>query len=91
MFVKGVNYGIDFKGGDLIVLEVHGQKPTDGEVREACEKLGLKEVVVQSEKGATGLDYVSVRSEKETGKKVKDALLEKFAAEKAAEASAAAS
>jgi SecD/SecF fusion protein len=33
---------------------------------------------VQSEKGATGLDYVSVRSEKETGLRVKAALLEKF-------------
>jgi len=74
------NYSIDFKGGDLVVLEAHGPKPTDGEVREVCEKLGLKEVVVQSEKGATGLEYVSVRSDKETGVKVKTALLEKFTA-----------
>ena len=72
------NYGIDFKGGDLIVLEANGTKPDDGHVRKVCEELGLKEVVVQSEKGATGLDYVSVRSEKETGVKVKNALLEKF-------------
>lgn len=72
------NYGIDFKGGDLVVLEANGPKPDDGHVREVCEKLGLKDVVVQSEKGATGLDYVSVRSEKETGAKVKAALLEKF-------------
>ena len=75
------NYGIDFKGGDLIVLEANGVKPSDGAVREVCEGregLGLKEVVVQSEKGATGLDYVSVRSEKETGVKVKAALLAKF-------------
>ncbi len=72
------NYSIDFKGGDLIVLEAHGPKPDDGHVREVCEGLGLKEVVVQSEKGATGLEYVSVRSEKETGLKVKTALLEKF-------------
>ena len=76
------NYGIDFKGGDLIVLEANGTKPGDGEVRAVCEGLGLKEVVVQSEKGATGLDYVSVRSEKETGVKVKLALLEKFPAAK---------
>ncbi len=72
------NYGIDFKGGDLIVLEAKGTKPDDGHVRAACEELGLKEVVVQSEKGANGSDYVSVRSEKETGLKVKDALLAKF-------------
>jgi SecD/SecF fusion protein len=72
------NYGIDFKGGDLVVLEANGPKPDDGHVREVCEKLGFKDVVVQSEKGATGLDYVSVRSEKETGAKVKAALLEKF-------------
>jgi SecD/SecF fusion protein len=76
------NYSIDFKGGDLIVLEVNGTKPSDGEVRKVCEALGLKEAVVQSEKGATGLDYVSVRSEKETGVKVKAALLEKFPAAK---------
>jgi SecD/SecF fusion protein len=72
------NYSIDFKGGDLIVLEANGPKPDDGAVRKVCDGLGLKEVVVQSEKGATGLDYVSVRSEKETGLKVKAALLEKF-------------
>ena len=72
------NYGIDFKGGDLIVLEANGPKPDDGHVRAACEELGLKEVVVQSEKGATGLDYVSVRSEKGTGVKVKEALMAKF-------------
>ena len=48
-------------------------------MRTLCEeKLGLKDFAVQSEKGATGLDYVSVRSEKETGLKVKTALLEKF-------------
>ncbi|MEO6787763.1 MAG: protein translocase subunit SecD [Chthoniobacteraceae bacterium] len=75
-------YGIDFKGGDLIVMEVNGTTPTDGEVRDACEKLGLKDVVVQSEKGATGLDYVSVRSEKETGVKVKAELLKDFPAAK---------
>ncbi|MEO6740075.1 MAG: protein translocase subunit SecD [Chthoniobacteraceae bacterium] len=72
------NYGIDFKGGDLIVLEATGTKPDDGHVRDVCEKLGLKDVVVQSEKGANGSDYVSVRSEKETGLKVKAALFEKF-------------
>ena len=83
------NYGIDFKGGDLIVMEVQagGTKPSDGEVRDVCEKpqpqgLGLKDYAVQSEKGATGLDYVSVRSEKETGLKVKAALFEKFPAAK---------
>jgi SecD/SecF fusion protein len=72
------NYGIDFRGGDLVVLEAKGTKPSDGAVREVCEGLGMKEVVVQSEKGANGSDYVSVRSEKETGVKVKLALLEKF-------------
>ena len=72
------NYSIDFKGGDLIVLEANGPKPDDGHVRDVCDALGLKEVVVQSEKGATGLDYVSVRSEKGTGVKVKEALMSKF-------------
>ena len=72
------NYGIDFKGGDLIVLEANGPKPSDGDVRDVCKALGLQDVVVQSEKGANGSDYVSVRSEKETGVKVKAALLGKF-------------
>ncbi len=72
------NYGIDFKGGDLIVLEANGPKPDDGKVRDVCKGLGLQDVVVQSEKGANGSDYVSVRSEKETGLKVKAALFEKF-------------
>ena len=72
------NYGIDFKGGDLIVLEAYGTKPSDGDVRKVCEELGLKDVVVQSEKGAKNLESVSVRSEKETGAKVKAALMGKF-------------
>jgi len=72
------NYSIDFKGGDLLVLEANGTKPSDGAVREVCEGLGLKEVVVQSEKSPKGQEYVSIRSEKETGLKVKAALMEKF-------------
>jgi len=72
------NYSIDFKGGDLLVLEAVGPKPEDGAVREVCEGLKFKEVVVQSEKSASGTDYVTVRSPKQTRTEIKDALLAKF-------------
>ncbi len=72
-------YSIDFKGGDLLVLEAQGTKPTDAEVREVCHSLGIKDEVVQSEKSAaTGVEFVNVRSPKETGGTIKAALFEKF-------------
>ncbi len=76
-------YSIDFKGGDLLVLEAQGTKPTDAEVREVCHTLGVNDEVVQSEKNAaTHAEYVNIRSPKETSSVIKAALFEKFPAAK---------
>src|ERR1044072_2212168 len=43
------NFGIDFKGGDLLVLEAQ-TKVEEGEVRAALKQIDLEESVVQTEK-----------------------------------------
>jgi SecD/SecF fusion protein len=54
------NFGIDFKGGDLLVLE--GQKKVDeGDVRAALKQIDLEESVVQTEK-SSGKEFLTIRS-----------------------------
>jgi SecD/SecF fusion protein len=62
------NFGVDFKGGDRLVLSAQN-KPSDGEVRAAVEKLKLGDVVVQTEKGSKG-EYITIRSPKDAGKAI---------------------
>jgi SecD/SecF fusion protein len=62
------NFGVDFKGGDRLVLSAQN-KPSDGEVRAAVEKLKLGDVVVQTEKGSKG-EYITIRGAKDTGKAI---------------------
>jgi len=45
----GNNFGIDFKGGDLLVLEAQ-KKVDEGDVRAALRQIDLEESVVQTEK-----------------------------------------
>jgi SecD/SecF fusion protein len=59
------NFGVDFKGGDRLVLSAK-QKPSDGEVRAAVEELKIGDAVVQTEKGSKG-DFITIRSPKDTG------------------------
>jgi SecD/SecF fusion protein len=66
------NFGVDFKGGDRLVLSA-SKKPSDGEVRSAIETLKLGEVLVQTEKGSKG-EYIAVRSPKDSGKKITEHL-----------------
>lgn len=70
------NFGVDFKGGDRLVLSAK-QKPSDGEVRAAVEELKIGDVVVQTEKGSKG-DFITVRSPKDTGDKIFDHLSAKM-------------
>ena len=64
----GKNFGVDFKGGDRVVLEA-AQKPTDAEVRAAIEPLGLGDVMVQTEKSSSK-EFVTVRGVTDTGEKI---------------------
>jgi SecD/SecF fusion protein len=68
------NFGVDFKGGDRLVLSASKSKPSDGEVRAAVESLKLGDVVVNSEKGSKG-EYITVRSPKDTGKAIANHLI----------------
>ncbi|MEA3188875.1 MAG: SecD/SecF fusion protein [Chthoniobacter sp.] len=56
------NFGIDFKGGDLLMLESK-QPVAEADVRAQIAALGIKDEVVQREhEPALNKDYISIRS-----------------------------
>ena len=70
------NFGIDFKGGDLLVLE--GQKKVDeGDVRAVLKQIDLEESVVQTEK-SSGKEFLTIRSAPGTSDRIEKLLDEKF-------------
>jgi SecD/SecF fusion protein len=70
------NFGIDFKGGDLLVLE--GEKKVDeGDVRAALKQIDLEESVVQTEK-SSGKEFLTIRSAPGTSDRIEKLLDEKF-------------
>jgi SecD/SecF fusion protein len=73
------NFGIDFKGGDLLMLQANANV-TEKQVREELDKVGLGDSVIQKEHqagavGASGADYISIRSRTGTAEAVKDQLV----------------
>ncbi|MEY5010041.1 MAG: Protein translocase subunit SecD, partial [Verrucomicrobiota bacterium] len=62
------NFGVDFKGGDSLVLEATQSKPSDGEVRDVIGRMQPKvgDFVVQTETSASKV-FTTIRSPKETG------------------------
>ena len=69
--------GVDFKGGDRLVLDSKGEKISVGEVRKVIEELKIGETVVQTEK-TKDREYLTVRSPEKTAENVEKALIEKF-------------
>ncbi|PYK14786.1 MAG: protein translocase subunit SecD [Verrucomicrobia bacterium] len=70
------NFGIDFKGGDLLVLE--GRKKVDeGDVRAVLKQIDLEESVVQTEK-SSGKEFLTIRSAPGTSDRIEKLLDEKF-------------
>ncbi|MDD5348654.1 MAG: protein translocase subunit SecD [Chthoniobacteraceae bacterium] len=67
------NFGIDFKGGDLLVLQANPDV-TEHQVRAELEKIGLNPVI-QKEKGVAGGDFIRIRSEMNTADKIEQHLL----------------
>lgn len=67
------NFGIDFKGGDLLVLQA---KPnvTEHEVRAELNKIGLNPVI-QKEQEVGGGNYITIRSETDTADKIESHLM----------------
>ncbi len=70
------NFGIDFKGGDLLMLQTTNSNVTEKQVREELDKVGLgAEAVIQKEHQAGGIgqasaDYISIRTPTGTADKV---------------------
>jgi SecD/SecF fusion protein len=72
----GNNFGIDFKGGDLLVLEAQ-QKVSAGDVRDALKQIDLQESVVQMERSAAK-EFLTIRSAPGTSERIEKLLDEKF-------------
>lgn len=71
------NFGIDFRGGDLLVLS--SQKPVSTqEVRDVLGSIKLAESTVQIE-SKEGLDFINIRSDFDTSPAIVKTLNEKFA------------
>jgi SecD/SecF fusion protein len=70
------NFGIDFKGGDLLVLEAQ-KKVDEGEVRAALKQIDLEESVVQTEKSGAK-EFLTIRSAPGTSDRIEKLLDEEF-------------
>jgi SecD/SecF fusion protein len=70
------NFGIDFKGGELLVLEAQ-KKVDEGDVRAALKQIDLEESVVQTEKSG-GKEFLTIRSAPGTSDRIEKLLDEKF-------------
>ena len=71
------NFGVDFRGGDRLVLEALQTKPTETDVRTALAAAGFSDTVVQTEKSAQK-EFLTVRSAQGTSEKITTFLSEKF-------------
>jgi SecD/SecF fusion protein len=77
-FYRGAhNFGVDFLGGDRLVLEAQGTKVTEGQVRDALGELDVTDAVVQKETSATS-EFMTVRSPIDTSQKIEAHLKSKF-------------
>ena len=70
------NFGVDFKGGDLLVLEMQ-QKVAAADVRSALKKINLAESVVQTER-SDAKEFLTIRSEPDTSDRIQKLLVEQF-------------
>jgi SecD/SecF fusion protein len=69
--------GVDFKGGDRLVLVAGGPKPELSEVRAAIEELKIGETVVQME-FSKDREYLTIRSPEQTAERILAKLKETF-------------
>ena len=71
------NFGVDFKGGDRLVLLAEGQKPSLDKVRDALKEIDFAEAVVQTEQSAQG-EFLVVRDRANSAEKISPHLVAKF-------------
>jgi SecD/SecF fusion protein len=69
------NFGIDFKGGDLLMLQANANV-TEHQVRAELAKIGLNDAIIQKEHEAGGGDYIAIRSATDTAEKIKTHLVQ---------------
>jgi hypothetical protein len=72
------NFGIDFRGGDLLVLSAEPAL-TVSEARQAVVPLGLSEITIQREQ-ASNASMLSIRSAEDTSNKILSCLRKAFPA-----------
>ncbi len=73
------NFGIDFKGGDLLVLEATGRQVSVDEVREVVKGIELGEIPIQKETEKTGdKEFITIRSPIDTADTILTELREKL-------------
>lgn len=77
----GKNFGVDFKGGDRLVLRVDGTQPELDAVRGALKEIGYGEAAVQAEKSAQ-TNFLVVRDAENSAEKIEAQLVAKFAESK---------
>jgi SecD/SecF fusion protein len=68
------NFGVDFRGGDLIRLSAPGQVDV-GQVRGALNPIGLADASIQ-ESSQAGKSYISIRTPLNTSEKVEKQILQ---------------
>jgi len=72
------NFGIDFRGGDLLTLD-SAQPVNEPDVRVALSGLGMEEVIQKSHSTTSnGKDFLTIRSPANTSQKIVDTLKQKM-------------
>jgi SecD/SecF fusion protein len=71
------NFGVDFKGGDRLVMEATQQKPDLATVRKAIDDLKIGDAVVNIERSAQK-EFYTIRAAEGTRQKISDHLQSQF-------------
>lgn len=72
----GANFGVDFRGGDLVTLAYEKEVPL-ADVRASLRDLGVGEAVIQKER-TVEREFLSIRSAEGTAEKIEAHLIAKF-------------
>jgi SecD/SecF fusion protein len=67
------NFGIDFKGGDLLMLEAKNPV-SEGQVRDALKGINMQEAVIQKER-TLDKEFITIRSPVDTSGKIEEHLM----------------
>lgn len=71
------NFGVDFKGGDRLVMEATQKQPALNDVRSAINSINVGDAVVQIEKSAAK-EFYTIRTPKDTSERVVNHLQSTF-------------